>query len=304
MSAVTSVASGRWLTTALKSSEAKWAFGGWTLFIAENAIISENRKYFIEDLFNGDDQMYHLMYGTCSTIATGYIGYGYYKLYRLYHHSKPITAAISSLAPLSVGSILASWSSACIGLVMISQAAPKMQIPLEFIQKPQQQISEKPGDSVAGPPSTEKPVWKMQVRCPFDFTDRRSNDSAVTGTERITRHPGLWSIGFLGISSAFWQPTISLSVWMMGPAAVALMGGQHQDSRFRRGIGGNQDPLYASQTSNFPFVAMLSGKQGNVSNTFHTLITEEIKPLNAIVAIGCASAWIITKGRSRKIIAY
>ena len=44
-----------------KSPLLKWAAGGWTFFILENAVLSENRTYLIQQL--GDDQ-YHAVYGT------------------------------------------------------------------------------------------------------------------------------------------------------------------------------------------------------------------------------------------------
>jgi hypothetical protein len=87
---------------------------------------------------------------------------------------------------------------------------------------------------------------------------------------------------------------------MMGPTAVAWMGGSHNDSRFRRGIQGTLDPGYSSQTSNVPFGAMLTGREGNVSQAFGKLITEEIKPLNAAMATAAATLWIVGKGIKRE----
>ena len=49
----------------------RWAVGGWTLFVCENAVLSENRTWLIDSM--GDDK-YHVFYGTCSTIATVSIG--------------------------------------------------------------------------------------------------------------------------------------------------------------------------------------------------------------------------------------
>ena len=55
----------------------RWAVGGWTFFIAENFLLSENRTWLIDEI--GDDN-YHLVYGFFSTVACSSIGYGYFKL--------------------------------------------------------------------------------------------------------------------------------------------------------------------------------------------------------------------------------
>ena len=53
----------------------KWAVGGWTFFIAENVLISENRDYLRSALRGADgsaedgDFRYHALYGPISTAA-------------------------------------------------------------------------------------------------------------------------------------------------------------------------------------------------------------------------------------------
>ena len=59
-------------------SALRWAVGGWSFFIAENLILSENRGRIIEAL--GDDERetnYHRLYGSFSTAATASILYAY-----------------------------------------------------------------------------------------------------------------------------------------------------------------------------------------------------------------------------------
>ena len=59
-------------------SALRWAVGGWSFFIAENLILSENRAHIIEAL--GDDEKetnYHRVYGSLSTAATASILYAY-----------------------------------------------------------------------------------------------------------------------------------------------------------------------------------------------------------------------------------
>lgn len=81
---------------------------------------------------------------------------------------------------------------------------------------------------------------------------------------------------------------------------VALLGGAHTDSRFRRGMGGNMSEEYDRFTSNTPFVAMLSGAQGNVMDVLKDF-SEEIKPLNAMIAVGVSGLWVLGRGRGVKI---
>jgi len=262
--------------TILKSSEIRWAVTGWSFFLAENFILSENRTYLIEQL---SDDTYHAVYGTFSTIATASIAYGYYRLTK-----DPSKLALLWKQPTApVASMLASWMVTTTGLIVASQALPKFQIPVGM-----------GNDENSG-------TRKLQVRCPFDFADdkNKGSDDKVRGLERISRHPGLWSLGLVGIGNALLQPTLPLCVWWMGPAAIAWLGGSHSDSRFRRGMGGKLDPFYESQTSNVPFTAMLSGKQGSVATTFSELVSQEIKPLNALMAAGVSTIWVVSRGRIR-----
>ena len=168
--------------------------------------------------------------------------------------------------------LAAAWISMTIGLVMASQALPKMQVPVDS---------------------------SFQVRCPFDFSDRKQlydGHESLHGLERITRHPGLWSLALVSAAQASLQSSIPLRLWWLGPSFVAYLGGGHTDSRFRRGIGGNLDPYYDSMTSNLPFAATLSGKQGPVVQAVTELL-QDIKPLNATIATGVATAWILSRGR-------
>ena len=243
------------------------AIGGWIFFIAENAILSENRTALIEYL---GDENYHLLYGTFSTIATASIGYGYYRI-------SGLTSLGTKVSPLNR---LTSWGFMSLGLILASQALPKMQIPFMV------------GGSEDG--------MKVQVRCPFDFADQKHavDTQQIRGMERITRNTGLWSFGLIGAGNAALQTHPALKLWWYGPALVAWLGGAHSDSRFRRGMGGTLDPWYESQTSHIPFAAMVSGKQGSPSEAFSSLV-QETKLLNAACAVGFASLWVLSRGRVR-----
>lgn len=261
----------------------RWAAGGWSFFTAENALLSENRTWLIEEL---GDERYHLMYGTLSTVATASIGYAYYSIRKLTPTPPALTLWTTTMtAPMLSAPVVGGWIFLSLGMIMSSQAAPKMQIPLTLVDS----------SNAAGETSSSITSKSLQVRCPFDFSDKRSaeeSSSTLQGIERITRHPGLWSFGFIGMGQAFLATTIPQRIWWCGPAAVALLGGSHTDSRFRRGMGGTLPPEYECQTSNTPFWALVSGKQG--SGSWQALF-EDIKPLNATVAVGASSLWVLRR---------
>ena len=267
----------------------KWAVGGWIFFIAENAVLSENRQFLIADVF-GNDDLYHAVYGACSTAAMASIVYSYR---RLVQQSNPFLVVASSLSPLRLGGAFVTLS---VGLVLASQAAPKLQLPVETSVVPSTTTSTTTTEDASPSPSS----WNLKVRCPFDFTDQRTKnpsneDSSVHGLDRVSRHPGLWALGLSAAGNALLQPTLGLQIWMLGPLAVAALGGAHQDSRFRRGLGGTLEPQYAAMTSNVPFAAMLSGKQG--ADSLMTWLTQELKPINAAIATGMAAVWVLSRGR-------
>lgn len=258
----------------LKYPAVRWAAGGWSFFIAENVLLSENRTWLIEEL--GDAQ-YHMVYGTLSTVATASIGYAYYSI-------RTMTVSPALALKPSPFAILGGWMFLSMGTIMASQTAPKMQIPLALV------TNSTNSSTTNGSSSTSK---SLQVRCPFDFSDKNTvGDSSlhVQGMERITRHPGLWSFGFVGLGQAMLATALPQQIWWCGPAAIALLGGSHTDSRFRRGMGGTLPPEYECQTSNIPFWAIASGKQG--SNAWQGMV-EDIKPLNALLAVAVTSLWVV-----------
>jgi hypothetical protein len=346
------------LRQVVQSKELKWAIGGWTFFIAENAILSENRTYLIRVLDgdgdgdgDGDEHNYHLLYGSLSTAATASIGYAYYHLTRktpaLVHYFKSSTTT-AIRPPLPIANLLLSWTCLSVGLVLASQALPKMQIPIRLTSSSSSQpptiangneYGDMIGPSPRPPPSpaADAAGWKLSVQCPFDFSDKykdktnssdngsSNNSIMVTGVDRVSRHVGLWSLGLMSASQAALiipstaaavvssstaaaaaassSPSLfaalwSLRLWWCGPLAVAWLGGMHTDSRFRRGMGGTLDPMLDCQTSNLPFLAMLTGKQNGSPYAAFMDLWSELKPLNATMAIAAATLWIMSKGRA------
>lgn len=272
ISSASNAAASKSFSQLLKSKDIQWAAGGWIFFVAENALLSENRTWLIEEL--GDDR-YHLIYGILSTVATASIGYS---LVRLRRQPLPASAYQVRRAPAAFG---VSWVLLTVGLNMATQALPKFQIPIT--------VSSTSSGNTGG----------IQVRCPFDFKEPdRDDDNSLHGLERATRHPGLWSLGLTGAGHALLLPSaaLPLKIWFTGPALVAWLGGTHTDSRFRRGMGGTLPPIHDAQTSNIPFAAMMTGQQGNVGDSIVKLL-QELKPLNAALATSVSTVWVILQAR-------
>jgi uncharacterized membrane protein len=62
------------------------------------------------------------------------------------------------------------------------------------------------------------------------------------------------------------------------PVIFALIGGAHQDYRYRRGWGGSLSPEKDAVTSNVPFLALVTGKQS------WSALRDEVKWTNAGLA--------------------
>lgn len=285
---------------ALTSSPMKWAVGGWSLFIVENYVLSENRTYLISKF--GDDG-YHVVYGTLSTVAMGSALYGYLRKVR---NAEPLLWSATGPAPLGarlLGLVLLSA-----GLGMASQVPPKIQIPVHYSWEEDQSDDVHPTSAAAAaaPEGSRGGGGGWKVRCPFDFTDKRvvsdsaDDGTAVRGLERITRHPGLWSLGLMGLGHACLVPSLPQKAWLAMPVLVALIGGAHTDSRYRRGMGGNMSGGYDRATSNVPFVAILSGGQGDAIGALREF-AKEVKPLNATIAVGLSGLWVLRRGRGVRI---
>jgi hypothetical protein len=247
-----------------------WAMGGWSFFIVENAILSENREFIIHYL---SSQGYYALYGTASTAATVGILYGYRTL-SLSNLSATTTTMLPRTMPPSLPRIGLAIVIQSIGLILAAQAIPSLQIPIGLTNDRQ-----------------------LQVRCPFDFARDRaqkenSGEAVVVGSmDRVSRHGSLWALGLTTLGAAVLQPSLPMTVWMTGPTWVALFGGAHADSRFRRGLGGTLDPEYERRTSHLPFFALI--QQG----TFYHWWTYDVKPLNAGLAVSVATAWALSRRR-------
>lgn len=268
----------------LSSPAIRWAAGGWVFFIAENTLLSENRTYLIDQL---GDANYHNFYGLCSTSAVGSILYAYFYKFQSAPAALPLRRA-PAFCLLSLG------------LGMASQTVPKLQLPVAYGPSSESSSSDTAStNNSSGPqPPSTKSSSSFQVRCPFDFTDSKSSSDQLWGVERVTRHPGLWSMGLVGLGQTLLVPSLPQRVWWSMPALVALIGGWHTDSRFERGMGGTLKTEYKDQTSNIPFAAMILGKQ-----QYETMQFAEVKALNVLLATSMAGVWVMARkgGSATKI---
>eukprot|EP00941_MAST-03F_sp_MAST-3F-sp1_P004698 g4698.t1 len=265
----------------------RWIGLGWTGFIAENVIVSHNRDYIISSFGNN---VYHGAYNCLSTAACASIAYGYYRYGRGSNVPQMWTGRGSSFQ--RAGAVVLQAA----GLIGFSQLFPRLQVPVELINGNETQSVEvqenvqKPTTESKGPSSI-----KWAAKCPFDFSDRSIPDDAIYGTKRITRHPGLWSLGFLGLGTALVTSNAPGFVLCSFPLAFALIGGAHQDYRYRRGSGGVLLPEVDEISSNIPFLALVSGKQPNGWSR----LRDEMKWTNAGVAVALSLLLLLRRRRLR-----
>lgn len=162
----------------------RWIAAGWTGFILENLILSHNRADIIA--MYGDDK-YHMAYNILSTAACASIGYGFFR------YGKLGGAVISPRGP--VGLVLGITLQG-LGLAGLSQLAPALQIPIGL--RTVSNTSSNSGSSNSPNAAVES---KFFVRCPMDFRQNNSG-SGISGLDRVSRHPALWSFGLTALGSA------------------------------------------------------------------------------------------------------
>ena len=243
----------------------KWIAGGWVLFLGENLVLSENREWICEKY---GENLYHGVYNTLSSTACLSILFGFVK-----HRNSGTKwanfekgSAPKSLRACSI--LLQSF-----GMLCFSQLLPKFQVPIALdnnnkeqsdvlspINKSSQAVSNQVEDTSSSTQS--KARFTFKARCPMDFRSKPDlPPDAVYGVERITRHANLWALASLGVGTALVTPFLVNSMFYAGPILLATVGTAHQDSRFRRNMGGTLSPEKESITSNIPFLALLSGRQ-------------------------------------------
>lgn len=255
-----------------KSKGVKWIGLGWTGFILENLVLSHNREEIISTF--GSDK-YHMVYNTLSTLACSSIAWGYYK------HRK-MGPVLKGRTMLSLG---AGFALQAVGLACLSQLAPKLQAPvlLDTAANPQPSHVTTSVPANADNVSSQASSFSVRVRCPMDFKPKDVPSDGIYGLERISRHAVFWSLGLACAGQACYTLFVPEMVMFSFPLIFAVIGTEHQDYRYRRGSGGLLTSQYEAMTSNFPFAALIQGKQS------WSQLLDEIKWTNAGIALGLAT---------------
>lgn len=259
-------------------------------------ILSENRSWIIERY---GDQMYHGVYSLLSTAATGSILWGYFKHGRgrgpkIWNAGTPSMRAASLLLQTA-------------GLVGMSQMAPKFQIPYGAVKARGTSSNSSsaaadnnvavPSDSTGG--QTDQAAaqgFTFGVRCPFDFS-KPNPDDGMQGMQRVSRHYSLWSMGVAGLGLALGTPFAPEVAMFTLPLVFAAVGSTHQDSRFRRGMGGELSPEMEAESSNLPFLALLQGRQSWAK------LGQEVKWSNAMAAMALSAFIFIRRPAAARAVA-
>ena len=271
------------------SSVMRWAVGGWSFFIVENVVLSQNRSTIIELLEDDErESRYHALYGTISTAACASIGYAY--LFKV-RGAEPLLWSLSATPPL--WRLALGFGLQALGLAAMAQSLPKLQSPVTTVAAPPPAANQQ----------QQQQATAMRAQCPFDFAeagDARgvgADESGPRGLARVTRHPGFWSLGAVCLGAAVAVPSVPQAAWLAMPTAVALIGGAHADYRHRRGLGKTLPPELDAATSNVPFVAMLLGAQAGSAGAAFSALADEVKGSNAVAGVAVALVWTLRRIR-------
>ena len=191
--------------------------------MAENLILSENRTEIMERF---GAKNYHLVYNTLSSISCISILYGFIRGRKQGPFIAAMMPKFYQFQHKKTTSVLV-YGFRLMSLGIASQMFPALQAPIK---------SNEDGE--------------VKARCPIDFANKDSP------AKLITRHPMLWSMSLYGLSFALTATTQTQLIFNLCPMIFTLVGGLHQDSRFRRKIGGELDP----RTSFVPFQSIITGE--------------------------------------------
>eukprot|EP01083_Nonionella_stella_P022205 61435_1 len=249
---------------------------GWTAFIAENVVLSHNREYIIETI---GEQQYHGVYSVLSSAACLSIAYGYFRYGR---QQGPILNP-KYWKPNSLSFRFSAASLQCMGVIGFSQNFPKLQNPIvaeintghaETEPLSTTNMTESHSD-----PDTDNKVIHFAAQCPIDWKPKDIPSDGIYGLQRVTRHPMLFALGFVGLGAALKTQFATKAIVMGGFMCFSLIGGYHTDYRHRMHSGGYLSPSVEHKTSLIPFLALLRGRQnwGDLWN--------EIKHLNMVIGL-------------------
>ena len=98
-------------------------------------------------------------------------------------------------------------------------------------------------------------------------TSTRQEAAAVRGVLRITRHPFLWGVAIWAGFHLLATTTLASAIFFGTFLALALLGTRSIDAKCRRRQGPEWQAI-AYQTSNFPFAAILAGRNRFVASEY------------------------------------
>ena len=260
--------------------------GGWTFFIAENLILSENREYLVSEL---GESGYRNVYGCLSTLACGSIAVGYLRFGR---GKGPVVFPGAA----GVGAQTAAFALQTLGLVGFSQLAPPLQLPVAVapvaaVNGGGAQIHPPVGSEAAKTTKEVTSTLGLKAQCPINFDhSRRQEGKEVVGIKRVTRHPVLWSMAYVGMGAAMGSPLITEIVFGLCPSLMAIIGGWHTDFRHRK--SGALRPSVDGATSALPFAALLEGRQSWAE------LADDVAWSNAGLAVAGGTALALRRHRA------
>ncbi|CAK8994102.1 unnamed protein product [Durusdinium trenchii] len=218
----------------------RWVLFGWSIFTAENLVMSEYKTE-IKHYWGGrgGPTAYQTMYSTLSGLASLSIFAAYWRFAR-FGLQLPPPSGSRRLVGL-VGRVL--------GLGALGQLLPPINVTALEIAlglRPQ-------------PPQHLPPQVRGAMACPFDF-NAHAGRGEVFGITRVSRRPELVGLGFYGLAGALVATTgTQVAMWGIGPLVSFSILAIHSDRVQRR--GGELSQEKEQQTSLFPFLALLDGRQ-------------------------------------------
>jgi len=232
----------------------KWVLFGWSIFTVENLFMSEY-KMEIKKYWGGrgGPQAYQTMYSTLSGLASMSIFAAYWRFSRF---------GVQLGAPSLVHRILG-FGGRVLGLGTLSQLMPPINVGALQIA-----LGIRPEPSRDLPPQV-----RGAMACPFDFNAYASRGE-VFGITRVSRRPELVGLGFFGLAGALVATTATqVTMWGLGPVVSFSILAMHSDRVQRR--SGELSPEKEQQTSLFPFLALLDGRQ-SMSALREELVTSNL----------------------------
>ncbi|KRX04934.1 hypothetical protein PPERSA_06568 [Pseudocohnilembus persalinus] len=261
-----------------QNKSARYAALGWGLFVTENLALSENRTYIIDKL---GLNTYRSIYGCFSTISMASVAISYFKYSKGDWMIGGKIGYGKRLAGLLLQGFALSLYFQSVPLIRFDRQSPQDENNNQQFQK---EIFE------AKDSKTGKKINKVSESTQTTITaeDLKFPQSHHTWS----RHPQLWALGLFGLGSALMTPYMSRVVFCTCPLLAISILSSHQDSRFRRGIGGQLTEEMEKQSSNFPGLRYLDG-----TYSFSKFIYDDMKVSNVAIAWGIAFLLNIRRGR-------